>query len=207
MTNLKKLTVSVLLATVPLFGASAADIEKINTDVVVVGGGGTGLSAAASAHQHGAKVILLEKLAFVGGSSALSGGALAAGESNPQKRAQTKDVSNEGFAKIWLTDQDRSFPGGDESMPNIDRINKLTKEFNITVNWMEKDIGHKFAVPRPFGYGGPNYAHAPAEAPIPASGRGSSHAGGRFVVKAFKNYGPSSICVLNTQGKRNLYRV
>ena len=88
MTNLKKLTVSVLLATVPLFGASAADIEKINTDVVVVGGGGTGLSAAASAHQHGAKVILLEKLAFVGGSSALSGGALAAGESNPQKRAE-----------------------------------------------------------------------------------------------------------------------
>lgn len=188
MTNLKKLTVSVLLATVPLFVASAADIEKINTDVVVVGGGGTGLSAAASAHQHGAKVILLEKLAFVGGSSALSGGALAAGESNPQKRAETKDVSNEGFAKIWLTDQDRSFPGGDESMPDIDRINKLTKEFNTTVNWMEKDIGHKFAVPRPFGYGGPNYAHAPAEAPIPASGRGSSHAGGRFVIKAFKNY-------------------
>lgn len=146
------------------------------------------MSAAASAHQHGAKVILLEKLAFVGGSSALSGGALAAGESNPQKRAGTKDVSNEGFVNIWLKDQDRSFPGGDESMPKLDRMQKLAKEFNTTVNWMESDIGHKFAVPRPFGYGGPNYAHAPAEAPIPASGIGSAHAGGRFVIKAFKAY-------------------
>lgn len=188
MTNLKKLSLSVLLAVTPMLGATAADIQKINTDVVVVGGGGTGLSAAASAHQHGAKVLLLEKLAFVGGSSALSGGALAAGESNPQKRAGTKDVSNDGFVNIWLKDQDRSFPGGDEAMPNVERMHKVAKEFNTTVNWMEKDIGHKFAVPRPFGYGGPNYAHAPAEAPIPASGRGSSHAGGRFVIKAFKTY-------------------
>lgn len=187
MSCLNKLSLCLLLSALPAVSVTAADIEKLNTDVVVVGGGGTGMSAAASAHQHGAKVILLEKLAFVGGSSALSGGALAAGESNPQKRAGTKDVSNEGFVNIWLKDQDRSFPGGDESMPKLDRMQKLAKEFNTTVNWMESDIGHKFAVPRPFGYGGPNYAHAPAEAPIPASGRGSAHAGGRFVIKALRH--------------------
>lgn len=188
MSRLNKLSLCLLLSALPAVSVTAADIEKLNTDVVVVGGGGTGMSAAASAHQHGAKVILLEKLAFVGGSSALSGGALAAGESNPQKRAGTKDVSNDGFVHIWLKDQDRSFPGGDESMPKVERMQKLAKEFNTTVKWMESEIGHKFAVPRPFGYGGPNYAHAPEEAPIPASGRGSSHAGGRFVIKAFKAY-------------------
>lgn len=122
MSRLNKLSLCLLLSALPAVSVTAADIEKLNTDVVVVGGGGTGMSAAASAHQHGAKVILLEKLAFVGGSSALSGGALAAGESNPQKRAGTKNVSNDGFVNIWLKDQDRSFPGGDESMPKLDRM-------------------------------------------------------------------------------------
>ena len=187
MSKTKSITFSLLLAALP-FSICAADVKQINTDVVVVGSGGTGLAAAASAHQHGAKVILLEKLAFVGGSSALSGGALAAGSSNPQKKAKTQGVSDEGFARIWLNDQERSFPGGDQNMPEKNRINSAIKEFNKTVNWIEKDIGHKFAIPRPFGYGGPNYAHAPAEAPIPASGRGSSPAGGRFVIKAFKTY-------------------
>lgn len=60
MTKFKTLSLSVVLACLP-FAVSAADIEKINTDVVVVGSGGTGLSAAASAHQHGAKVLLIEK--------------------------------------------------------------------------------------------------------------------------------------------------
>lgn len=187
MTKFKTLSLSVVLACLP-FAVSAADIEKINTDVVVVGSGGTGLSAAASAHQHGAKVLLIEKQAFVGGSSALAGGAIAAGNTNPQKRAGTQNVSDDGFVNIWIKDQDRSFPGADESMPDEARMHKIINEFDKTVNWMEKDIGHKFAVPRPFGYGGPSYAHAPAESPIPASGRGSSPAGGRFVVKAFKTY-------------------
>ena len=76
MTKFKSLSFSVVLARLP-FSISAADIEKINTDIVVVGSGGTGLSAAASAHQHGAKVLLMEKLAFIGGSSALAGGETA----------------------------------------------------------------------------------------------------------------------------------
>jgi fumarate reductase flavoprotein subunit len=188
MTNVKALSLSVALALVPALSAYAADIQKMNTDVVVIGGGGTGLSAAASAHQNGAKVILLEKLAFVGGSSALSGGALAGGHTNPQQRAATPEVSDEGFANIWIKDQERSFPGGDAAMPDANRIRRVMKDMDETINWMESTIGHKFAVPRPFGYGGPNYAHAPAEAPIPASGRGSTAAGGRFVIQAFKTY-------------------
>ncbi|KKW93010.1 FAD-dependent oxidoreductase [Sphingobium chungbukense] len=46
-------------------------------DVIVIGGGAAGWAAALSAAQRGLKVMLLEKLAESGGSSAMSGGCLA----------------------------------------------------------------------------------------------------------------------------------
>lgn len=87
-------------------GLSAAELSNLlSTDVVVVGAGGTGVSAAAAAYQNGAKVIILEKMPFIGGSSALAGGAIAAGDSNAQKRANMTDTTAEGFANIWINDQ------------------------------------------------------------------------------------------------------
>lgn len=56
---------------------SAAQAEDIHTDVVIVGGGAAGLTAGINARYSGAEnVILLEKMAFCGGSTALSGGAM-----------------------------------------------------------------------------------------------------------------------------------
>lgn len=52
-------------------------MENIETDVVVVGYGGAGASAAISAHDHGAKVTILEKLPEGGGNTKVSGGSLA----------------------------------------------------------------------------------------------------------------------------------
>lgn len=163
-------------------------LEKLSADVIVVGAGGTGMAAAASAAENGAKVIVLEKLGIIGGSSALAGGAIAAGDSNAQKRAGEKETTTEGFIQIWLNDQKRSYKGGAKGYPDEAAVRRMAKEFTTTVNWLEDVVGHTFAKPRPFGYGGPDYAHAPAESPVPASGRGSSPAGGRFVIKNIKTY-------------------
>ena len=53
--------------------------DAYETQVVIVGGGGAGLAAAAAAVEAGGKVIIVEKLGFLGGSTAISGGGYNAG--------------------------------------------------------------------------------------------------------------------------------
>src|SRR5699024_11579884 len=70
-------------------------IEK-ETDVVVIGGGGAGFAAAVSAKEAGADVILLEKLASVGGNTLISGGEYAAPANELQEKEGIED-SKEQF--------------------------------------------------------------------------------------------------------------
>ena len=63
---------------------SEQEIE-LTTDIVIIGAGGTGLTAAASAFENGADVIVLEKLAITGGSTALSGGGISATDTKFQR--------------------------------------------------------------------------------------------------------------------------
>ncbi|OUS91354.1 FAD-dependent oxidoreductase [Rhodococcus sp. NCIMB 12038] len=65
--------------------------EKTVCDIVVVGGGIAGLTAALSAHQAGATVVLLEKLDSVGGSSAMSGGFIAFSGTDEQHQREVSD--------------------------------------------------------------------------------------------------------------------
>ena len=101
------LTVGLMVACAQA-GVNPADLplKTLSADVIVVGSGGTGLAAAAAAAKlQGANVIVFEKLPMVGGSSAFAGGAIAAGDSNAQKRAGSKGTSTEEFVQIWLNDQ------------------------------------------------------------------------------------------------------
>ena len=54
------------------------------TDVLVVGSGFAGMAAALAAAESGAKVIVIEKMAFLGGNSSISGGMLAVPGSSVQ---------------------------------------------------------------------------------------------------------------------------
>lgn len=78
-------------------------LTDCETDVLVIGAGGAGFSAAVSAAQNGAKVILVEKLAAVGGNTLRCGGAFNTYDPEGQKdipmTAALKEAVEEVLAK------------------------------------------------------------------------------------------------------------
>ncbi len=77
-------------------------MREIVADVVVVGGGGAGLAAAIEAAFHGADVVLLEKNAALGGSTAWSVGSISVSNSPHQRRAGIKDTPDEHFEDLEI---------------------------------------------------------------------------------------------------------
>ena len=82
---MKKLIKIVLAALMVLSLAACAKTDepvvdnKDNAyDVIVIGSGAAGLSAAVEANNAGSSVLVLEKMGFLGGSTLLSGGEMAA---------------------------------------------------------------------------------------------------------------------------------
>ena len=65
--------------------SAAAQTLVHSADVIVVGGGGAGMVAAATAVDGGAKVIVLEKMAMIGGNTARSEGNMSAMDPEPEK--------------------------------------------------------------------------------------------------------------------------
>lgn len=110
MSHFARKTISALtVSLMAVFAQAGVDpttlpVKSLSADVIVVGAGGTGLAAAAAAQQQGAKVIVFEKMPLIGGSSAFAGGAIAAGDSNAQKRANSQGTTTEAFVQIWLND-------------------------------------------------------------------------------------------------------
>ena len=80
--------------------APVAEDEALTADVVVVGGGAAGIAAALEAHDAGAKVILLEKLAHLGGNTLISGGLIYGTGHTFQKEAGVED-SVEALVEYW----------------------------------------------------------------------------------------------------------
>ncbi|MDO4549456.1 MAG: FAD-dependent oxidoreductase [Clostridia bacterium] len=108
-----------------------ADVESevinLSTDIVVVGAGGAGLSAAVAAAEAGRNVIVLEKLAAVGGSTGMSGGALTAATDNCE---EFDEEESEKFA-TWLIDTAKG-------QGNAEIIRQVANSSNETILWLRE---------------------------------------------------------------------
>ena len=112
-----------------------AGTKTYDADVVVIGGGGSGLATAIAAHQAGAKkVIVVEKLGYVGGSTNVSEGALNAVDDKRQKAQGIED----NFQKFY----EQTMKGG-HNKGNPELVKYLTQNSIKSVEWLES-LGVKF---------------------------------------------------------------
>ncbi|MCR3921176.1 MAG: FAD-dependent oxidoreductase, partial [Firmicutes bacterium] len=139
-------------------GTGQSDTE-LTTDIVVVGAGGAGLSAAISAQENGASVIVLEKLAMVGGSTARSGGGISATGTKFQEELGIEDTK-ESWMDLWVERQAVSNPDG--KYPDYTIVDKFMDAAVVTTEWLVDYIGHEYGRIEGFGLDPVERIHFPA---------------------------------------------
>ncbi|MCI5851683.1 MAG: FAD-dependent oxidoreductase [Sutterellaceae bacterium] len=92
--------IAAALAAGILAAGTAGAVAPERTDVVIVGAGGAGMSAAIEAREAGAKVVLLEKLPFAGGSTLLASTAFNAGGSAIQMKMAKPYTADDYYRKL-----------------------------------------------------------------------------------------------------------
>ncbi|MFQ9678318.1 MAG: FAD-dependent oxidoreductase, partial [Eggerthella lenta] len=89
--GLATLALGGLFGCAPQQAAAAEARETMDYDVVVLGGGGAGVTAAGQAAAAGAKTVLVEKMAWLAGSSSLAIGTFYGAGTQLQKAAGIED--------------------------------------------------------------------------------------------------------------------
>ncbi|WP_449189684.1 flavocytochrome c [Treponema lecithinolyticum] len=136
-----------------------ADKTSYDYDVVIVGAGGAGLTAAITAKQNGASVVILEKNGFAGGNTMVSGGGLNVAGSDLQQKKGIAD-STEKFTEDTLK-------GGDNKN-NPALVGIMARSSVAAYNWLRDDIGVPFIQERVQQFGG----HSVPRACIPVGNTG-----------------------------------
>jgi fumarate reductase flavoprotein subunit len=109
-------------------------------DVLVIGAGGAGLSSAVAAAQAGARVLVLEKKASTGGTSALAVGSISAAVTRKQAQAGIVDQVQDFHEDMDL------FTGDLLPRDNAELRAMLARQAGPTVDWLET-MGVTFAGP------------------------------------------------------------
>ncbi|HOX39948.1 MAG TPA: FAD-dependent oxidoreductase [Candidatus Brocadiia bacterium] len=112
-------------------------------DIVIVGGGGSGLAAAASAAQNGARVIVLEKEAELGGCTAIAVGSFTAAETSYQKKAGITDRVED-----HAQDAGKFATPGIEARNNAELRRYFIERSSETLDWLA-GLGLVFQGPSP----------------------------------------------------------
>ena len=163
----KKAGVTLAKADKKALKKAARELPKTsNYDVVVIGAGGAGFSAAITAKNAGANVVLLEKMPAVGGNSLISGAEMNVAKNWVQPKLGINDDSPELHA------QD-TFKGGD-GKGDMKVINVMTHEALDAAKWCRDYLGVRFEDDNLFFFGG----HSRKRALIPVG-----HTGTEFIAK------------------------
>lgn len=104
------------------------------TDVLVIGAGMAGLTAALSAKQNGANVIIIDKMAMAGGTTNTAGGILVCVDSELFAENRLETDSLESMMAYWHQKMDAS--GVDSGYPDYDRLESVVAETGKTVDWL-----------------------------------------------------------------------
>ena len=163
----KKAGVTLAKADKKALKKAARELPKTsNYDVVVIGAGGAGFSAAITAKNAGANVVLLEKMPAVGGNSLISGAEMNVAKNWVQPKLGINDDSPELHA------QD-TFKGGD-GKGDMKVINVMTHQALDAAKWCRDYLGVRFEDDNLFFFGG----HSRKRALIPVG-----HTGTEFIAK------------------------
>ncbi len=123
-------------ALVPLAVKKANRAETLNTDVVVVGGGGSGMSATIRTRMNGLNVVLVEKMPMLGGAAAISGGQVVAQGSKLQKQFGVTDDSVKSMVK--------DFQANGNHLNDLSKLTLYAKNVGPTIDWLHEKVGVKF---------------------------------------------------------------
>jgi fumarate reductase flavoprotein subunit len=131
----------------------AATGQNTKADIVVIGAGGAGYSAAITAHDSGAKVIVLEKMPITGGNTQIASGGMNA--------AGTKYQAAQGIKDSWELMRDDTLKGGNnKGIPALVEI--LAKESAAANDWMTSLGADLSGITRGGGASASRF-HAPAD--------------------------------------------
>lgn len=157
--------------------------RELSCDVAVVGSGISGMAAALSAAQEGARVIMLEKLSLSGGAATGSGGAILAAGSSLQNEADG-NMDPEGLVENLYRYS--------EEQANLDVIKHIVSHSAEIIDWYV-GLGVEFEVGQ--CYGTPiHYAHRALNPD------GSGKSGSNIFNKTYPAFlAAGGTCLLNTR--------
>ena len=128
--------------------------ETLECDVVIVGAGGAGLTAAVRATQEGMKVLVLEKMAMVGGNSLKASGGMNCAGTKFQEAAGITDSGVQEFIEDTMN--------GGHQLNDLALVTTMAENSAEAVEWLES-IGAP--LPKVAATGGTThkYLHSPED--------------------------------------------
>ena len=126
----------------------------LHCDLIIVGAGGAGLTAAVRATQAGAKVLVVEKMPFVGGNSLKASGGMNCAGTKFQEALGITDSGVQEFIEDTMN--------GGHQLNDIDLVTTMAENSSEAVDWLES-IGAP--LPKVAATGGTThkYLHSPED--------------------------------------------